>query len=141
MTISRDLNVQKSRGNRCLSILKAMPAQTVRLWKQKCGLILVFFSVLATILSLFPFTLMTEPALPENEWITSAIDGKLKKTIGKVNEDLEISNFKTNALPLYVITDHEGKALNKPMPTNLNIEEYKEWLDEGVKIFKAKPFN
>ena len=43
--------------------------------------------------------------LPENEWIVSAIDGKQKKTIGKIYEDLEISKFKTNALPLYVIAD------------------------------------
>jgi thiol:disulfide interchange protein DsbD len=76
--------------------------------------------------------------LPENEWIVSAIDGKQKKTIGKICEDLEISKFKTNALPLYVIADHEGNPLNKPMPTNLNIEEYKKWLDEGLAIFKAK---
>ena len=73
--------------------------------------------------------------LPENEWITSSVDGKIKKTIGKINEDLEISKFKTNALPLYVITDHEGNPLNKPMPTNLKIEEYKKWLDEGVELF------
>ena len=76
--------------------------------------------------------------LSENEWITSAIDGKQKRTIGKICEDLEISKFKTNALPLYVITDFEGNALNKPMPTNLNVEEYKRWLDEGFAIFKAK---
>jgi thiol:disulfide interchange protein len=75
--------------------------------------------------------------LPESEWITSAIDGKVKKTIGKVCEDLEISKYKTNALPLYVIADHEGNALNKPMPTNLNVEEYKKWLDEGFAAFKA----
>lgn len=76
--------------------------------------------------------------LPENEWIVSALDGKLKKTIGKINEDLEISKFKTNALPLYVITDAEGNPLNTPMPTNLNVEEYKKWLDEGVELFKSK---
>ena len=75
--------------------------------------------------------------LPESEWFKSEIDGKIKKSIGKVNEDLEISKFKTNALPLYVITDHDGNPLNKPMPTNLNIEEYKKWLDEGVASFKA----
>jgi thiol:disulfide interchange protein len=75
--------------------------------------------------------------LPENEWITSAVDGKVKKTIGKINEDLEISKFKTNALPLYVITDHEGNPLNKPMPTNLNVEKYKKWLDEGVALFTS----
>ena len=76
--------------------------------------------------------------MPESEWIISAIDGKQKKTIGKICEDLEISNFKTNALPLYVITDYDGNSLNKPMPTNLNIEEYKKWLDEGVTLFKSK---
>jgi thiol:disulfide interchange protein len=76
--------------------------------------------------------------LPENEWIISTIDNKPKKTIGKLCEDIEISKFKTNALPLYVITDSEGNALNKPMPTNLNIEEYKKWLDEGVSLFNKK---
>jgi thiol:disulfide interchange protein DsbD len=76
--------------------------------------------------------------LPENEWIVSGIDGKQKKTIGKINEDIEISKFKTNALPLYVISDHEGNPLNKPMPTNLNVEEYKKWLDEGFKNFTSR---
>ncbi len=75
--------------------------------------------------------------LPENEWIISELDGKTKKTIGKINEDLEISKFRTNAMPLYVITDHEGNPLNEPMPTNLNVEEYKKWLDEGVSLFNA----
>ncbi len=78
--------------------------------------------------------------LPENEWITSSVDGKLKKTIGKINEDIEISRFKTNALPLYVITDHDGNPLNKPMPTNLNIGEFKAWLDEGLAIFENNKF-
>jgi len=76
--------------------------------------------------------------LPENEWFVSKIDGKVKKTIGKQYEDLEISKFNTNALPLYVITDHEGNPVNKPMPTNLNVEEYKKWLDDGFRLFKEK---
>jgi thiol:disulfide interchange protein len=76
--------------------------------------------------------------LPDNEWFVSALDGKTKKTIGKQNEDLEISKFKTNALPLYVIADGKGNPLNKPMPTNMNIEEYKRWLDEGVSNYKSK---
>jgi thiol:disulfide interchange protein len=76
--------------------------------------------------------------LPDNEWIKSEVDGKIKKTIGKINEDLEISKFKTNALPLYVITDHEGNPLIKPMPTNLNVEEFKKWLDDGAAKFTEK---
>ena len=74
--------------------------------------------------------------LPENEWVTSSIDGKQMKTIGKINEDLEISKYKTNSLPLYVITDYTGTPVNTPMPTNLNVEEYKKWLDEGVALFQ-----
>lgn len=74
--------------------------------------------------------------LPENEWITSTFDGKQKKTLGKLNEDLEISRFRTNALPLYVIADFNGNPLIKPRGTNLNVEEYKKWLNEGVTLFK-----
>ncbi|MBG0860514.1 MAG: sulfite exporter TauE/SafE family protein [Bacteroidales bacterium] len=76
--------------------------------------------------------------LPENEWYVSEIDGKQKKTIGKQNEDLEISRYKTNTLPLYVITDFNGIPLVEPMPTNYNVEAYKEWLDEGVEAFKSR---
>ncbi len=76
--------------------------------------------------------------LPEEEWIKSEVDGKLKKTIGKINEDLEISRFRTNALPLYVITDHEGNPLNNPMGTNMNIAEYTRWLDEGLELFNSE---
>jgi thioredoxin-related protein len=74
--------------------------------------------------------------LPENEWLKSSVNGKILKTIGKINEDLEISKFKTNALPFYVITDAEGNPLNTPSATNLNVEEYKKWLDEGAEKYR-----
>ena len=75
--------------------------------------------------------------LPENEWFVSSLDGKVKKTIGKQNEDLEIIRYSTNALPLYVISDYDGNAVIKPMPTNLNIEDYKNWLNDGIKSFNS----
>jgi len=74
--------------------------------------------------------------LPENDWVLSKTDGKQKKTIGKINEDFEISRYKTNSLPLYVISDYEGNPLIEPMPTNLNVSEYKKWLDEGLAKFR-----
>lgn len=73
--------------------------------------------------------------LPENERIVSKVDGKVKKTIGKVNEDIEIMMFNTNAIPLYAITDSRGNILNKPMATNMNVEDYIKWLDEGLALF------
>ncbi|MBE0674596.1 MAG: thioredoxin family protein [Bacteroidales bacterium] len=77
--------------------------------------------------------------LPESEWITSPVDGKVKNTMGKVNEDIEISRFRTNALPLYVITDHEGNQINEPRQHNLDVQAYIEWLDEGYNRFMNMP--
>ena len=73
--------------------------------------------------------------LPEEEWFVSEIDGKIKKTIGKKNEDIEISLYKTNSLPFYVIAGHNAHPLNEPMATTMNTEKYKKWLDEGLKAF------
>jgi len=75
--------------------------------------------------------------LSEKEWITSSIDGRVKKTIGKINEDLEISKFNTNSLPLYAIIDSNGKVMNNPVPANFNVNDFKKWLDEGMNNYKS----
>ncbi|MEA1887906.1 MAG: cytochrome c biogenesis protein CcdA [Bacteroidota bacterium] len=73
--------------------------------------------------------------LPESEWITSDIDGRVKKTIGQVNTNHEIEMFGTNTQPLYAISDPEGNPLVDPMAFNLDVEEYIEWLDTGLENF------
>lgn len=74
--------------------------------------------------------------LPEEEWYTSTFDGKVKNTIGKVNTDMEISMFGTNTQPLYVIVDHDGNMLGEKMEHNLDIKEYTDWMDLGLKEFR-----
>ncbi len=74
--------------------------------------------------------------LPEDEWITSGFDGKIKKTIGKKNTDFQISRFRINSQPYYVILDHEENVLTPPMAYNLNIREYIDFLDAGLKKFE-----
>lgn len=76
--------------------------------------------------------------LPENEWVKSSVDGKVKTTMGKVNEDFEMYRFKTNALPLYVILDNDGNTLGSTMTYNTDKEKYIKWLDTGVKLFQSK---
>lgn len=71
--------------------------------------------------------------LPETEWYTSEIDGKVKKTIGQQNVDYEISLFNTNTVPLYVIMDSEGNVVNEPSGTDLNVARYTTWMKEGLK--------
>ena len=70
--------------------------------------------------------------LPEEEWYTSELDGKVKKTIGQQNVDFEIANFQTNTIPLYVIMDAGGNVLGKPKGTDLDVQSYLGWLKEGL---------
>jgi cytochrome c biogenesis protein CcdA/thioredoxin-related protein len=74
--------------------------------------------------------------LPQDEWITSSYDGKVKKTIGKINADFQVSRFKTNALPLYAIVDHENNMLTKELYTyNKSVDNFIKWLKEGKENF------
>lgn len=73
--------------------------------------------------------------LPENEWVTSKVDGKIKKTIGKVNADLQVELFQMNSQPYYAIVDQDGNSLVKPMGHNLDINTFIEFLDAGKKAY------
>jgi hypothetical protein len=57
--------------------------------------------------------------LPEDEWITSEFDGRVKNTIGSKNLDYQITNFNTNTQPYYVLMDPDGNLLNQPRGYNL----------------------
>lgn len=46
--------------------------------------------------------------LPEEEWITSSLDGKVKKTMGKKNLDFLIGEYDTNSIPFHVIIEPDG---------------------------------
>jgi thiol:disulfide interchange protein DsbD len=76
--------------------------------------------------------------LPENEVFVSKVDGKEKKTIGKKNEDIEISMFNTNTLPLYAIVDPSGKPLIETRGTNFDIQAYIDWLDRGAEAYRNR---
>jgi thiol:disulfide interchange protein len=70
--------------------------------------------------------------LPESEWYTSGVDGKVKKTIGQQNIDFEIRNFQTNTVPLYVIMDATGKVVGQPKGTDLDVQSYLGWLKSAL---------
>jgi thiol:disulfide interchange protein DsbD len=74
--------------------------------------------------------------LPEEEWVTSTFDGKVKKTIGRKNTDYQITRFGVNAQPFYVILNHEGKKLTDPMAFEPNVDKYLEFLDKGIEAYK-----
>jgi thiol:disulfide interchange protein DsbD len=72
--------------------------------------------------------------LPESEWYISKVDGKEKRTIGQQNIDFEIQHFQTNTIPLYVIMDAQGKVVNQPKGTDLDVQSYLGWLWEGISL-------
>ncbi len=74
--------------------------------------------------------------LPESDWVTSTVDGKVKKKMGQVNADLQIARFKTNTQPYYVILDDNGKMISDPLGHTLDIREFLDFLAQGKKAFE-----
>jgi len=72
----------------------------------------------------------------KNEWITSKYDGKLKKSIGKIYADLQISRFNVNAQPYYVLLDTTGNLLTTPKAYDLNVDNFIRFLDTGLQNFR-----
>ncbi len=67
----------------------------------------------------------------------SSADGKLKKSIGKIYADLQIYNFNVNAQPYYILLDHNGGLLAKPLAYDLDVEAYVKFLDTGIENFNT----
>ncbi len=76
--------------------------------------------------------------LPEDEWYTSENDGRLKNTIGRKNMDIEMSKFRNNAQPYYVLLGPDEEKLLEPIGYNLDIDEFVDYLEAGKKEFQEK---
>ncbi len=76
--------------------------------------------------------------LPESEWVISEFDGKVKKTLGKKYADFQISRYNINTQPYYVLIDHNEQLLTTPRSHDLDINEYIDFLDEGLKNFQNR---
>lgn len=68
--------------------------------------------------------------LDESEWITSALDGEVKKTMGKKNLDIQISKYKTNSIPFHVIIKPDGTE--SKLGTTFDDEEFKSFIKKGI---------
>jgi len=70
--------------------------------------------------------------LPQSEWVTSKNDGKVKKSIGQVNIDYQITRFNTNSQPFYATLNKNGDLVNQPMGFDLDISKFKSFLENGI---------
>jgi thiol:disulfide interchange protein DsbD len=74
--------------------------------------------------------------LPKEEQYVSKETGKEIVTIGNKWSDYQITRYKNNAQPYYIILDSDGKDISKPVGYTPDVEEYKKWLEDGISKFK-----
>ncbi|MCV9928642.1 protein-disulfide reductase DsbD family protein [Flavobacterium sp. LS1R49] len=74
--------------------------------------------------------------LPIEEQYTSKETGKKIKSIGNKWSDFQITHYKANAQPYYIILDANEQSLNKPTGYTPDITEYEQWLKSGIEGFK-----
>lgn len=74
--------------------------------------------------------------LPKAEQYVSKTTGKEVVTIGNKWTDFQITRYKSNSQPLYIILDTDGKDLNKPIAFTFDANDYKNWLQDGISKFK-----
>lgn len=69
-------------------------------------------------------------SLPESEWVTSKLDGKVLKTMGKANLDFQIANYNTNTIPYHVIIEQDGTQ--HELAVTFENDEFREFLSKGI---------
>ncbi len=79
--------------------------------------------------------------LPEADWYISPRDGKIKKTIGEQNQDLQISKYNFSAQPQYVVIDADENKLSGPNFFNTNEQLFIDFLDKGKKAYLENTAN
>ncbi len=75
--------------------------------------------------------------LPESEWVTTP-DGKVRKTLGKINATFQIERFGINAQPYYVLLNNDGEPLVTPRSYDLNVNGFINFLESGLAAYRAQ---
>ena len=70
----------------------------------------------------------------KEDWVTTS-NGKVLKTLGKINSAFALEAFGANAQPHYVILDADGKQLGDARGYNLDVPAFVEWMDAGKAMF------
>jgi thiol:disulfide interchange protein DsbD len=76
--------------------------------------------------------------LPEEDWVLSTHDGKMKKTLGKKYADFQITRFNVNAQPYYVLMDTNEEIMVPPRAYDLDVNAFVDFLNKGVEEFKKR---
>ncbi|PNQ72759.1 thiol:disulfide interchange protein [Hanstruepera neustonica] len=76
--------------------------------------------------------------LPASEQYESELTGNKITTYGHKWLEYQQLNYNTNAQPLYVIQNTNGDDISKAVAYTPNVDEYYDWLVQGVEAFKRQ---
>lgn len=68
----------------------------------------------------------------ESDWVTTP-DGKVLKSLGKINSYLMNNKYQVNAQPFYVLIDSNDGSTMATRAYNLDVDEYIKFLQKGLK--------
>jgi len=75
--------------------------------------------------------------LPDDKKSVSKFDGSKIETLGQKWSDMETNLYKSNTQPLYVLVDADGNVLIPQRGYTPDIEQYKQFLEDGKAKYKA----
>ena len=136
-TISEAIECAKQQNKPVLLSFKSLTCSACKLMEANVWSKAEILAILKNEVVLANLYVDNETELPENEWITSTIDGKVKKTLGRVLRDYQLSRFGVASQPYYVLIDHSEKTLVKPVGERSEAD-FKKFLTDGIKKFKGE---
>lgn len=75
--------------------------------------------------------------LPQEEQVYSKALGRNLKTVGNKWTAFEMEQYNNNAQPYYIIVDHELKEYNQPLGAIYDVNEYYNWMKQGIDGYHA----
>ena len=71
----------------------------------------------------------------EQDWVTLP-NGKVLKSLGKINTAFIMDKYKANAMPYYIITDAQGNEVVAPRGYDLDKDAFVKFLENAVATYK-----
>ena len=76
---------------------------------------------------------------PDQQFSYAQPNGRIKqlKTVGDKWATFQTINFKNNSQPYYILIDEDLNLLNKPVGYTPDVDEYAQWLTQGLEEFQS----
>ena len=72
--------------------------------------------------------------VPQEDWVTLP-NGKVLKSLGKINTNFIMEKYKVNAMPYYIIVDAQGNQIVEPRGYDLDKDAFVQFLNNAVEVY------